>query len=872
MQLHSLPPPLPAETRFDSSDSRVGGGAALYDFAADNPEYAGLLFERISGSRKIEVLPDGRVRVRLGETLDSGRAYVVRAVVRSSPARQYRGDAEFDLRVIAGFSDAEMAAQLSERTARASAAEGHSGAVYTLTLAVDGPSLTLRYLSASPGLDFDSDTGEIALSSPIFADYAGDLAVQIGRPVNPASYNATVSVLINAVRAPPQSPLTVTIGAGGDVSGAPHQVRLPQGFAAEGFVAEILEVAGGTTDNFAYANGGLTLGANAPAAGSYSVALGLRHDGFAGTLRAEIPAWVGRYGDIPDGSEIPSGERSVGEEVSPLFTGEAGQVAASAGVELLPPSASENLAWITSGEKSRLALHLTSPLGSAGQVAATATIVQLLNGVLEEAEVVVSLTALAAPPEARVRVVDLSATVGLAVVTLSLEGKSGINFGEVADDADAFEVNDRRGSRHGEVALNRRLSAGTYGYTVGIWWTPNSFPGEKFLGTVFYPLRVDVLNTLSLADALPAGEGLEILAAAGYSGTLTVFVPSHPEVSLRFPESARAAFDARTDYGYDYAANALTRKSPLGLGETDVVAVTLEASRLGYASRDAALTISMRALGDLGASAPAPPGASGVVYDLAAGELEGAAFERDDSSSPKLSLLPGGEVSVSPLSPLGGPGSSYTLYASAVGQFLGRAELTLAVRVEGRLRRGLFYRELADSDSSCAALGAGWRPPNLAEAAGLLFDGETANITSSIDEFLPGFPPGGSVNVPLSGLAETDRHRLILPSESLGLGTSFPSRLAFDFAARTTRLRDLDGEANARVVTDGQSPSRYCVYPGARDYAPPSDPAVACFANADASGCAPLSGVSDVAARTAGGGGDCDDCGGARLWIFVAGG
>ena len=849
--LHSLPPPLPGETRFDSSDSRIGGGAALYDFAADNPEYAGLLFERISGSRKIEVLPDGRVRVRLGETLDSGRAYVVRAGVRSSPARQYRGDAEFDLRVIVDFSDAEMAAHLPERTARASAAEGHSGAVYTLTLAAGGPSLTLRYLSSSPGIEFDSDNGEIALSSPISADYAGNLAVQIERLRNPASYNAMVSVLINAARAPPQLPLVATIGAGGDVSGAPHQVRLPQGFAAEGFAADILEVAGGTTDNFAYANGGLTLGATAPAAGSYVVALGLRHGGFAGTLRAEVPAWVGEYGDIADRFAIPSGQRFIREEVSPSFTGEVGQVAASAGVELLPLPAPENLAWITSGEKSRLALHLTSPPGSAGQVAATATIAQLQNGVLEEAEVAILLTALAAPPEARVSVVDSSASAGLAVATLNLGGKLGISFGEIADDADAFEVNGR-GIRQGEVALTRQLSAGTYGHTVGIWWTPNSFPAEKFLGTVFHSLRVDVLGVLPLAAALPPGDGSEILAAAGYSGTLTVFVPSHPEVSLRFPEAARAAFDARTDYGYDYGANALTRKSPLGLGEEDVVRVTLEANRSGYASREAVLTVSIRALGDLGASAPAPPGAFGVVYDLAAGALEGAVFERDDASSPKLSLLPGGEVSVSPLSPLGGPGSSYTLFASAAGRFLGRAELSLAVRVEGRLRRGLFYQELADSESSCAALGAGWRPPNLAEAAGLLFDGETAEINSRRGEFLSGFPPGGSVNIPLSGLAETNRHRLILPSESPGLGTSFPSRLESDLVARTTQLRDLGGQANARVILDGESPSRHCVYPGAPDYAPPSDPAAVCHANADASGCAPMSGVSDVAARTAG--------------------
>ena len=854
VQLHSLPPPLLAEARFDSSDSRIGGGAALYDFTAGNAEYAGLLFERISGPRKIEVLPDGRVRVRLGETLDSGRAYdVVRAGVRSSSARQYRGDAEFDLRVIVDFSDAEMAAHLPERTARASAAEGHSGAVYTLTLAAGGPSLTLRYLSASPGLEFDSDTGEIALSSPISADYAGNLVVQVGRLLNPASYNATVSVLINAVRAPPQLPLVATIGAGGDVSGAPHQVRLPQGFAAEGFAVDILEVAGGTTDNFAYANDGLALGAAAPAAGSYSVALGLRHDGFMGTLRAEVPAWVGRYDDIPDELEIPSGRRSVSEEVSPLFAGEVGQVAASAEVELLAPPAPENFAWITSGEKSRLALHLTSPLGSAGQIAATATIVQLLNDILEEAEVVVSLTALTAPPERRVSVVDSSASAGLAAATLNLGGKEGISFEEIADDANAFAVNDE-GTKKGEVALTRHLSAGTYGYTVGIWWILDSFDFDKFLGTVFYPLRVDVLGALPPADALPPGDGSEILAAAGYSGTLTVFVPSHPEVSLRFPELARTAFDARTDYGYDYAANALTRKSPLGLGEEDVVAVTLEASRLGYVSRDVELTVSIRALGDLGAPAPAPapPGAFGVVYDLAVGALEGAAFERDDSSSPKLSLLPSGEVSVSPLSPLGGPGASYTLFASAVGQFLGRAELSLAVRVEGRLRRGLFYQELADSESSCAALGAGWRPPNLAEAAGLLFDGETAEINSRSGEFLPGFPSGGSVNVPLSGFAEADRHRLILPSESPGLGTSFPSRLAAEFTARTTRLRDSGGQANARVVLDDESPFRHCVYPGARDYAPPSDPAVVCYANADASGCAPLSGVSDVAARTAG--------------------
>ena len=145
------------------------------------------------------------------------------------------------------------------------------------------------------------------------------------------------------------------------------------------------------------------------------------------------------------------------------------------------------------------------------------------------------------------------------------------------------------------------------------------------------------------------------------------------------------------------------------------------------------------------------------------------------------------------------------------------------------VRRGLLYRPLQDAPS-CESLGGGWRTPNLAEAAGLLFDGATVRVHGIGGAAWPGFPPNSQVDIPLSNLPETDMHRLNLPVDSRGLDTTYTA-----LGQRLRIRKNPVGQANVRLHSGIEGLAPHCVLPAAPNYAPPSDPAAVCFA--DANGC-----------------------------------
>ena len=285
--------------------------------------------------------------------------------------------------------------------------------------------------------------------------------------------------------------------------------------------------------------------------------------------------------------------------------------------------------------------------------------------------------------------------------------------------------------------------------------------------------------------------------------------------------------------------NALTLKTALAPGLQQGFYITLIASRAGKDVRRDVFFMAIQSPDDVGGTQSVPPGFFGIVRNLGAGRLAGALFTRDPSSSPSLLLSNSGEVSVASSSRLTLAGTSHTLIAQAAGgALLGTAQISLTVTVSDRTRRGLLYQPLGAA-SSCESLGTGWRTPNLAEAAGLLFDGATVRVHGIGGTAWPGFPSNSQVDIPLSNLPETDMHRLNLSVDSRGLDTTYTA-----LGQRLRIRKNPVGQANVRLHSGIEGLSPHCVLPVAPNYVPPSDPAAVCFAAANGLRCSNQSNVS----------------------------
>ena len=841
-------PPLPSEVSFDSTDPRATG-AVIYDFKRVHTSYANMRFEQVAGPAEIETLPDGRVRTRTGARILGGKRQVVAARIRPITGLPLP-PATLSLRVQVDFSPAEQAAHLPQKNAAVFSAPDYAGVVHTLTLAPEAPVIIRHVFDASPGWTLNLETGAVSLLAPPSETGAqGSFLLGLSRPgtVGVFSYRVTTSVFVRTLTAPPQFPLTVTIGADGTASALPHQMRFPPNFAAADFTVDILEVGnGGSPDSFAFENGGIIASANLPPRpGAYRLSLGIRHPGFLGTLRTSLPVLAGELGSVDQGG-IPPAQRAFSVTVSPFFTGEFYRVnAINPSVRLLPSPPPPGFALVTVISEQpvtlrQVAFHLTASLGSSGDAAITATIAQLLDKVFQNATIAVSLTALPAPPPALASVVAALSSQGKAVATLKLPGfdVGDLRFKEVADDEDLFYSDPENMPE--KIRLMYPPVAGSYGLTTAIW-----SDSRAFLGTVYYPLRLEVYDPSIPPPPDPTTPldvvhfFVQFIAAAGFAGTLMVFSPPDPAETYRFPAAARAAFDARTDYGYDYAANALTLKTALAPGLQQGFYITLIASRAGKDVRRDVFFMAIQSPDDVGGTQSVPPGFFGIVRNLGAGRLAGALFTRDPSSSPSLLLSNSGEVSVPPSSPLTLAGTSHTLIAQAAGgALLGTAQISLTVTVSDRTRRGLLYQPLGAA-SSCESLGTGWRTPNLAEAAGLLFDGATVRVHGIGGTAWPGFPSNSQVDIPLSNLPETDMHRLNLSVDSRGLDTTYTAQ-----GQRLRIRKNPVGQANVRLHSGVEGLSPHCVVPATLGYVPPSDPAAVCFAAADGLRCSNQSNVS----------------------------
>ena len=610
-----------------------------------------------------------------------------------------------------------------------------------------------------------------------------------------------------------------------------HPIQFPQGFAADGFQTTILGVAGGAGDNFALTTGGLASGASAPLAGSYEITLGISHDGgFLGTLAAVVSARVGGYGEIDEADGIPAGALSASLRVAAGYEGEVHRVAAGgADVELLAGVLPQRFA--ARGDGGALAFDLVEALGSLGSAVLTATVTQRQGDVFADVTVVVSVSALSAPVGLDLTLSSGRATLGATVTLLRIPEASNtyLDFAEHSDDSDSFTV-DNDGTDRGAVVLSRSLGAGSeVGATVALY--PGAFPElANFIGTVYYPLRLRVFGELTPAGAFPDDGGtLSYLAASGFEGTVAALgVLAESGVSLTFPQEARADFDARTDFGYDYEANELLRESPFPGDRGATVILTLLAERDGYIPVvTVSVAVEMSAFSFAGATATVPDGATGAVYDL--NEIDfvfGAVLRREAGSSGSLALSEEGIVSATEaLSP---SGSRHTLVASAESsQFLGRASLSVVVEVaDFPVRRGLRYQS---HSGECSALGAGWRLPNLTEAAGFLFDSASGavDVRAAKDVAASGLADDAAATLAMFPRGGGDAARL----EGVGVEADFGARKANEgevFAAGV-RVGGL-GDAEVYVSEEGDGTGRYCVFPAdAGVYSQPADPAHLCL-------------------------------------------
>ena len=351
--------------------------------------------------------------------------------------------------------------------------------------------------------------------------------------------------------------------------------------------------------------------------------------------------------------------------------------------------------------------------------------------------------------------------------------------------------------------------------------------GEAFLGTLFAPVRVSIFDLLPQAQIFGLNEGttLTFFAAADYTGEIRQISPIRPEITtLNFSEDAETRRDFETrnpDFGYDYDTNILSRVAPLGANERGTIVVSLIATRQGYYLPVAvSLGVVLAGLGELSPILPVPAtaDATGEVHDFGTGALAGARFARGSPVlSPELTISADGVVSAP--SALGGPGSLYTLRASAEGDdFLGRALVSLTVTITDLpVRRGLFFRQAGE----CSDLGAGWRRPSLGEAAGLLLEGGGATVFGLAGADFPGVVEGG-VSVSLYPLGADDAGSPSVASGGLESGVfGYGTRgEAGTFATLAASAREAGVDARVAAGAD-----LYCVRPAdGGGYAQPADP------------------------------------------------
>ena len=785
IQARALTSPAPLDLVLDSLSERTRGGAVVANFAEVSPEYAGANFETETRSGELTISAEGVVGVADGEELLSGETYSLAALARGTEANPFFGAARFELGVDVLFSAAEVAPYLPERSARVYAAEGYRDSVYTLTLSGADADVNARFVSSSPG--FAVSEGVVSLTRALPAGgLAGGFDVWLSRGEGDSRFSgAVVSVSVAAVSAA-QEVLLATIAEDGAVSGLPHGIVYPAGFAADGFRAELLGVGGGELNHFAVAGGALVEWTTQLTAGAYDVTLGISHAGFLGTLTAVVQARVGGFGDIADADEIPTGARTAAVLVAPDYAGELRRVAAAAAtVELLiPDDVADGFALTRGAAENEAVFYLLSALGSAGEAAVAATITQRSGGVFENATIAVSVSALAAPEVLRVGLAQsIFATLiadDVSAITLALDGLNAadLNFERHSADGDYFTVFAAGEAKAGEVGVTLTPPFGIHGLTVAAW---SALSPPAFLGTLYYPVLLEVRTAspppLEVARAFPRdGTTLTSRAAAGYVGPLLTLTSAQGDVVLRFAESGRAAFDSREDFGYDYAANVLSLKRALEVGGRAAASLTLTAERIGYAAE---LTVSVVAaavaVDPVAAEINAAAGFTGALYDFGAGDLAGAAFRQVSASSPALTLSADGVVSVA--SALGEVGARHTLVGAAragaepLSFFHGAAEVSLEVEVVNYpQKRGLYYQEY---NGECSDLGTGWRLPGLLEAGGLIV-GEVGGLSSINFSFL--FRESDIIPGYAGGFHELGRDDPAIVADGVWLETSMTGR------------------------------------------------------------------------------------------------
>ena len=839
-------------------------GAILATFAAENPDYAGAVFERVSGSESLGVSAADGV-VSLVAPLARGTRHLLEFEARGGGANSFLGAQRFSHRVGFHFTQADVARVLPEQRPTVFAAANYLGAVYTVTVLdggglIRGAGLTL----ASPGWFLDRQTGEAGLASALSSLPDAGRVPQVGRifltvespatgaGISPLRQAAGVEIAVRVVEAPQDA----LFAAAGDAFA--HPIRLPGRFDPAGFAITILGAADAAgadaTERFAISDAALAAGAASPVAGEYAVTLGLSHGGYLGTVAAEVAVVVGdAFGDIADGDEIPAAQRNPDEvAVSPTFVGLAHRAQAGAGVTLHPQSAPAGFAPLRpeGAPVNRLDFRLAEALGSLGGLTATVAVAQSRAGLLELATVVVTVSALAAPEELRVEFETVAEGQTLAAISLAGIPASLLAFREISDADNAFEIySDNRTDerRNGEVAAVFDLTAGIYNYAVGISEHDLASLGTegypRFKGEVEQAVEIAVRPPIPRAQIFPPDFGYGFFVAGDFAGILTTVRAQNSAVSLVFPEEFRADFDARSDFGYDYDENAILLETPLGGNLRAEATLTLAATRPGRLRTTVEVSIRAELLGDLDFTVTVVPGKTGEIYDFAADRrLAGARFGREDSSSPELTVSAGGMVLAT--LELDAAGAPYTLNASAASDAIrGAARPSLRVEVSGETaRRGLFYRRVGDG-AECSSLGSGWRPPNLAEMSGLLVDGENVRVETAGAGSFSGIPAGGRM-ISLAALEADPGARIDFssPGDDVGLRTSYPVLLD---GARVAAAVSLTAGDEIRVVasTVAARARRYCVHPSA-GYESPIDPAGFCF-TADGRACLPSPVVLD---------------------------
>ena len=568
--------------------------------------------------------------------------------------------------------------------------------------------------------------------------------------------------------------------------------------------------------------------------GDYVVAVDYEaaNDSFLGPMKLSLTLTVtSAFLPLPDDAAVAELGRDVA--VAPGYVGSvAFYAAASVGVTLRTPDAApEGFGFETGTDflhPDGFAVSLTLGVEGEGTAAGSFEITAKRDGFLDTPiPLSVRVSALARPatvfPPLVVRAAGISVP-ALATIRIPDVDPALLDFAEHSDSANDFTVDGDSGEvRFSDDVVNR----GEYDYVVAVSRKDSAGEGEAFLGTLFAPVRVSIFDLLPQAQIFGLNEGttLTFFAAADYTGEIRQISPIRPEITtLNFSEDAETRRDFETrnpDFGYDYDTNILSRVAPLGASERGTIVVSLIATRQGYYLPVAvSLGVVLAGLGELSPILPVPAtaDATGEVHDFGTGALAGARFERGSPVlSPELTISADGVVSAP--SALGGPGSLYTLRASAEGDdFLGRALVSLTVTITDLpVRRGLFFRQAGE----CSDLGAGWRRPSLGEAAGLLLEGGGATVFGLAGADFPGVVAGG-VSVSLYPLGADDAGSPSVASGGLESGVfGYGTRgEAGTFATLAASAREAG--VDARVVVNADL---YCVRPAdGGGYAQPADP------------------------------------------------